>query len=132
MNVVSKEFLKNMQNLINNRTEENTKIFEDCLKNEKFLCPVVLLNDDAEKKINDENTSVVSLQDASGEWFFVIFTDYDKFNVFIKDNPFVDAKIGFLELQYLLTHINKEAKGIVLNIKDEALLLPREAILDIK
>lgn len=61
--------------------------------------------------------------------FFLAFTDWEKFNKFKKENPFTAIDATIKDFHYMLTVIDTEAKGFVINIGDEALFIPKDTII---
>ncbi len=125
-NVSSDSFLQAMQNLLQNNSEENYANFEKEIVNTKFLSPVVIINKNADKELKNSDVSFVNITDADNNKFFLAFTDFEKFNKFKKENPFTPIDATLKDFHYMLTSIDTEAKGFVINIGDDALFIPKE------
>ncbi len=125
-NVSSDSFLKAMQNLLQDKSEENYLAFEKEIENAKFLSPVVITNKEATQDLKNSDVSFVNITDASDNKLFLAFTDWEKFNKFKKENPFTAIDATLKDFHYMLTNIDKDAKGFVINIGDDALFIPKE------
>lgn len=128
-NVSTDSFLKAMQNLLQNQTEETSKAFEQEINNTKFLSPVVILNKNADNNLQNSDVSFIHIEDAENNKLFLAFTDLEKFNKFKKENPFTAIDATIKDFHYMLTVIDTEAKGFVINIGDEALFIPKDTII---
>ncbi len=128
-NVSTDSFLKAMQNLLQNQTEETSKAFEQEINNTKFLSPVVILNKNADNNLQNSDVSFIHIEDAENNKLFLAFTDWEKFNKFKKENPFTAIDATIKDFHYMLTVIDTEAKGFVINIGDEALFIPKDTII---
>ena len=118
-----------MKNLLQNQTEENSKAFEKEINNTKFLSPVVILNKNADNNLQNSDVSFIHIEDAENNKLFLAFTDWEKFNKFKKENPFTAIDATIKDFHYMLTVIDTEAKGFVINIGDEALFIPKDTII---
>ena len=127
-NVSNDSFLNAMKNLLQNQNDENSKIFEKEINNTKFLSPVVIVNKNASDDLNNSDVSFVNITDAENNSFFLAFTDWDKYNKFKKENPFTAIDATIKDFHYMLTTIDEKARGVVINIGDEALFIPRDTI----
>lgn len=125
-NVSSESFLKAMQNLLKEKSDENYEAFEKEIKNAKFLSPVVIVNKNATNDLQNSDVSFVNIEDSQNNKLFLAFTDWDKFNKFKKENPFTAIDATLKDFHYMLTEIDKEAKGFVINIGDDALFIPKK------
>lgn len=128
-NVSTDSFLNAMKNLLQNQTEENSKAFEKEINNTKFLSPVVILNKNADNDLQNSDVSFIHIEDAENNKLFLAFTDWEKFNKFKKENPFTAIDATIKDFHYMLTVIDTEAKGFVINIGDEALFIPKDTII---
>ena len=128
-NVSTDGFLNAMKNLLQNQTEENSKAFEKEINNTKFLSPVVILNKNADNNLQNSDVSFIHIEDAENNKLFLAFTDWEKFNKFKKENPFTAIDATIKDFHYMLTVIDTEAKGFVINIGDEALFIPKDTII---
>lgn len=128
-NVSTDSFLNAMKNLLQNQTEENSKAFEQEINNTKFLSPVVILNKNADNNLQNSDVSFIHIEDAENNKLFLAFTDWEKFNKFKKENPFTAIDATIKDFHYMLTVIDTEAKGFVINIGDEALFIPKDTII---
>lgn len=128
-NVSTDSFLNAMKNLLQNQTEENSKVFEKEINNTKFLSPVVILNKNADNNLQNSDVSFIHIEDAENNKLFLAFTDWEKFNKFKKENPFTAIDATIKDFHYMLTVIDTEAKGFVINIGDEALFIPKDTII---
>ncbi|MBS5793310.1 MAG: SseB family protein [Lachnospirales bacterium] len=128
-NVSTDSFLNAMKNLLQNQTEENSKAFEKEINNTKFLSPVVILNKNADNNLQNSDVSFIHIEDAENNKLFLAFTDWEKFNKFKKENPFTAIDATIKDFHYMLTVIDTEAKGFVINIGDEALFIPKDTII---
>ncbi len=128
-NVSTDSFLNAMKNLLQNQTEETSKAFEKEINNTKFLSPVVILNKNADKDLQNSDVSFIHIEDAENNKLFLAFTDWEKFNKFKKENPFTAIDATIKDFHYMLTVIDTEAKGFVINIGDEALFIPKDTII---
>lgn len=125
-NVSSQSFLQAMQNLINDKSDKNYEAFEQELDKTKFLSPVFITNKNNEIELKNSDVSFVNIEDGQGNKLFLAFTDWDKFNKFKKENNFTAIEATVKDFHYLLTNIDKDAKGFVINIGDDALFIPKE------
>ena len=125
-NVSSESFLKAMQNLLKEKSDENYEAFEKEIENAKFLSPVVIVNKNATNDLQNSDVSFVNIEDRENNKLFLAFTDWDKFNKFKKENPFTAIDATLKDFHYMLTEVDKEAKGFVINIGDDALFIPKE------
>lgn len=125
-NVSSESFLKAMQNLLKEKSDKNYEAFEREIENTKFLSPVVILNKNATNDLQNSDVSFVNIEDGENNKLFLAFTDWDKFNKFKKENPFTAIDATLKDFHYMLTEIDKDAKGFVINIGDDALFIPKE------
>nr|WP_317359278.1 SseB family protein [uncultured Tyzzerella sp.] len=125
-NVSSESFLKAMQNLLKEKSDENYEAFEKEIENAKFLSPVVIVNKNATNDLQNSDVSFVNIEDSENNKLFLAFTDWDKFNKFKKENPFTAIDATLKDFHYMLTEVDKEAKGFVINIGDDALFIPKE------
>lgn len=125
-NVSSESFLKAMQNLLKEKSDENYEAFEKEIENTKFLSPVVIVNKNATNDLQNSDVSFVNIEDSENNKLFLAFTDWDKFNKFKKENPFTAIDATLKDFHYMLTEVDKEAKGFVINIGDDALFIPKE------
>lgn len=128
-NVSTDSFLNAMKNLLQNQTEETSKAFEQEINNTKFLSPVVILNKNADNNLQNSDVSFIHIEDAENNKLFLAFTDWEKFNKFKKENPFTAIDATIKDFHYMLTVIDTEAKGFVINIGDEALFIPKDTII---
>lgn len=128
-NISTDSFLNAMKNLLQNQTEENSKAFEKEINNTKFLSPVVILNKNADNNLQNSDVSFIHIEDAENNKLFLAFTDWEKFNKFKKENPFTAIDATIKDFHYMLTVIDTEAKGFVINIGDEALFIPKDTII---
>lgn len=128
-NISTDSFLNAMKNLLQNQTEENSKAFEKEINNTKFLSPVVILNENADNNLQNSDVSFIHIEDAENNKLFLAFTDWEKFNKFKKENPFTAIDATIKDFHYMLTVIDTEAKGFVINIGDEALFIPKDTII---
>lgn len=128
-NVSTDSFLNAMKNLLQNQTEENSKAFEKEINNTKFLSPVVILNKNADNDLQNSDVSFIHIEDAENNKLFLAFTDWEKFNKFKKENPFTAIDATIKDFHYMLTVIDIDAKGFVINIGDEALFIPKDTII---
>ncbi len=128
-NVSTDSFLNAMKNLLQNQTEENSKAFEKEINNTKFLSPVVILNKNSDNNLQNSDVSFIHIEDAENNKLFLAFTDWEKFNKFKKENPFTAIDATIKDFHYMLTVIDTEAKGFVINIGDEALFIPKDTII---
>lgn len=129
-NISSESFLKAMENLLQNNSEENYANFEKEIENTTFLSPVVIVNKNADKELKNSDVSFVNITDGENNKFFLAFTDVEKFNKFKKENPFTPINATLKDFHYMLTTIDEEAKGFVINIGDDALFIPKETFVD--
>ena len=127
-NVSSESFLKAMQNLLQDKSDENYEAFEREIENTKFLSPVVIVNKNATNDLQNSDVSFVNIEDGENNKLFLAFTDWEKFNKFKKENPFTAIDATLKDFHYMLTVIDTEAKGFVINIGDDALFIPRETL----
>lgn len=127
-NVSNDSFIEAMKNLLKNNTEENSNIFEKEINNTKFLSPVVITNKNANAELKNSDVSFVNITDSEENSLFLAFTDWEKFNKFKKENPFTAIEATIKDFHYMLTEIDKDAKGFVINIGDDALFIPRDTI----
>ncbi|WP_317366707.1 SseB family protein [uncultured Tyzzerella sp.] len=128
-NVSTDSFLNAMKNLLQNQTDENSKIFEQEINNTKFLSPVVILNKNADSTLQNSDVSFIHIEDSENTKLFLAFTDWEKFNKFKKENPFTAIEATIKDFHYMLTTIDTDAKGFVINIGDDALFIPKETII---
>lgn len=129
-NVSSQSFLQAMQNLINDKSNKNYEAFEQELDKTKFLSPVFITNKNNEIELKNSDVSFVNIEDGQGNKLFLAFTDWDKFNKFKKENNFTAIEATVKDFHYLLTNIDKDAKGFVINIGDDALFIPKETFVN--
>lgn len=129
-NICSQSFLQAMQNLINEKSDENYKNFEQEIDKTKFLSPVFITNQNNEIELKNSDVSFVNIEDGQGNKLFLAFTDWDKFNKFKKENNFTAIEATVKDFHYLLTNIDKDALGFVINIGDEALFIPKETFVN--
>ncbi len=127
-NVSSESFLKAMQNLLQDKSDENYEAFEREIENTKFLSPVVIVNKNATNDLQNSDVSFVNIEDGENNKLFLAFTDWEKFNKFKKENPFTAIDATLKDFHYMLTVIDTDAKGFVINIGDDALFIPRETL----
>lgn len=127
-NVSSESFLKAMQNLLQDKSDENYEAFEREIENTKFLSPVVIVNKNATNDLENSDVSFVNIEDGENNKLFLAFTDWEKFNKFKKENPFTAIDATLKDFHYMLTVIDTDAKGFVINIGDDALFIPRETL----
>lgn len=129
-NISSQSFLTAMQNLINNKSDKNYDDFEQELNKATFLSPVFITNKNNEIELKNSDVSFVNIEDGQGNKMFLAFTDWDKFNKFKKENNFTAIEATVKDFHYLLTNIDKDAKGFVINIGDDALFIPKETFVN--
>lgn len=129
-NISSQSFLQAMQNLINEKSDENYKTFEQEIDKTKFLSPVFITNQNNEIELKNSDVSFVNIEDGQGNKLFLAFTDWDKFKKFKKENNFTAIEATVKDFHYLLTNIDKDALGFVINIGDEALFIPKETFVN--
>lgn len=129
-NISSQSFLQAMQNLINEKSDENYKNFEQEIDKTKFLSPVFITNQNNEIELKNSDVSFVNIEDGQGNKLFLAFTDWDKFKKFKKENNFTAIEATVKDFHYLLTNIDKDALGFVINIGDEALFIPKETFVN--
>ncbi len=125
-NICSESFLNAMQNLLQEKSDENYETFERELENTKFLSPVIIVNKEATNDLKNSDVSFVNIEDGEGNKLFLAFTDRAKFDKFKKENPFSAIEASLKDFHYMLTEIDTDAKGFVINIGDDALFIPRE------
>lgn len=127
MRISTPTFVNAMNNVILDPNEQNIKIFEDEIKKTKFITPGMFFNkNEKHLPIENRNVNFVNITDANGDKFFLAFTDTEKFDVFKKDNDFEKIDAELAHFKYLLEEVDEEAKGFVINIKDEALFISRD------
>ncbi|WP_250277644.1 SseB family protein [[Clostridium] colinum] len=128
-NVSNNDFLNAMQNLLQDKSEENYANFEKEIEKTKFLSPVFIINQNATNDLNNTDVSFINITDGDDNKFFLAFTDWDKFNKFKKDNQFTAIDATLKDFHYMLTSVDTDAKGFVINIGDEALFIPKETFI---
>lgn len=130
-NVCGEEFMKAMANLISERSEENYTKFEQEFKKTRFLTPIIMVNNVESSEVNNTDISFVNIVDGGKSSYYLTFTDIDKFNKFKKDNKFEPIFTDIKDFSHMLKEIDKEAKGVIINVGDEALFLPKDTILNL-
>lgn len=127
--ISSENFLKSMKDLLENRNDITSKKFEEEINNTKFLSPIFILNpNNKNSELKNNDITFIKITDAENQSFFLAFTDWEKFNKFKKDNKFDAIEASIEDFHHMLTEVDKDAVGFVINIGDEALFIPRDTI----
>lgn len=129
-NISTDSFLLAMENLLNDRSDENCTNFEKELAQTEFLSPVCITNKNATDDLNTSDVSFINITDGDNNIFLLAFTDSEKFDKFKKDNPFTPIKATVKDFEYILTNVEKDAKGVVINIGDEAVFIPKDKFIN--
>lgn len=125
-------FIKSMLELLKNKDDISKKHFEKELLSVTLTTPALFIDLDDDRPMEQRNTSFVTITDAEDRVFFLAFTSSKKFDNFKKDNDFTPVEATLDHFKHLLTEVDSNASGIIIDPENAALFMPREVILELR